>query len=61
MDFVENIRVSKKRAEAGFRAEQNCPSAIFDARIVRGVCIAEDSSTQGDELTRARFGFRSHR
>lgn len=60
MDFVENIGVGKERAEAGFCAKQDCPSAIFDAWIVRGIGITEDTSAQGDELTRARFGFCCH-
>ena len=57
MDFVENIGVGKEGTKTGIRAEQDGPSAKLDARIVSGVYVAEDWSTQGDELTRA---FRCH-
>lgn len=57
MDFVENIRVSEERAEAGFCAEQDRPSAVFNAREVGRIRIAEDTSAEGDELFRAMFDF----
>lgn len=49
MNLVEDIRVSQKRAEAGFRAEIDGPAAIFDAREIVRISIAEFSSTEGDE------------
>jgi len=55
MDFVENVRVGKEGTEAGTGAEQDRPSAVFDAGIVGGVRVAEDASTQGDELAGVIF------
>ena len=52
MDFVEYIRVSQKRAEARIGTQQDRPAAIFSARKVRGVSIAEDPPAEGDEFTR---------
>ena len=60
MDFVENIRVCKERAEAGLCAEQDRPFAIFSAREVSGVRIAEDTSAEGDELFGVYFIFCFH-
>ena len=54
MDFVENIRIGKESAEAGFGAEQDRPSAVFGAWEIGGVGIAEDTSAEGDELARGR-------
>ena len=54
MGFVENLRVSKERAQAGLCAEEDRPSAVFGAGIVSRVHVAEDASTKGDELL-ARF------
>jgi hypothetical protein len=50
MGFVENIRVSQERAEAGIGAEQDHPPAVFDARVISRVCVAEDAPTEGGEL-----------
>ena len=55
MNFVENIGVGKERAEAGFSAEIDCPSAVLDAREVGRVCVTEDASAQGDELAGTIF------
>lgn len=60
MDFVENIWIGLKRAEARIGAKQDQPSLIFDAGIKGGVGFAEDSSAEGDELTWAGFGVRFH-
>jgi hypothetical protein len=49
MDFVENIRVSHERAEAGFGAEQDWPSAIFGAGKIRRIGVAEDPSAKRDK------------
>ena len=54
VNFIEYIRVSFERAEAGFGAEINCPAAIFDAREIRRVGIAKDASAQRNEA----FGYR---
>ena len=61
MDFVEDIRVGKERAQTGIGAKQDGPSAIFSTWIIRRICIAEDTSTQGDELERIGFLFTVHR
>lgn len=55
MDFIENIRVSLKRAEAGICAEQNRPSAIFDPRIILRVGVAKDPPAERDKFPRAFF------
>lgn len=52
MGFIENIRVGEERAQAGFGAEQDRPSAMFSAGKIVRIGVAEDASTQGDELTR---------
>lgn len=49
MDFIEDVRISKERAEAGFGAEIDCPASMFGAGIVSGIGIAEDPPTEGDE------------
>ncbi len=41
MDFIEDIRVGDKRAEAGFGAEVNRPAAILDARKIGRISVAE--------------------
>jgi len=61
MDFVENIGVGKEGAKTGVRAKQDGPSAILDAWIVGRIRIAEDSSTQGDELSWSGLPFTMHR
>ncbi len=49
MDFIEDIRVSQECTETGFGAEIDRPAAIFDAREISGVRVAEFSPTEGDE------------
>jgi len=49
MDFVEDIWIRQKRAEAGFGAEVDLPAAVLDARKIRGIRIAENPSTESDE------------
>ena len=49
MDFVENVGVSSKRAEAGFGAKIDRPVAIFNPRKIGGIGVAEFSSAEGDE------------
>lgn|GEM_PF-3057237 len=53
MDFVENIRVGKERAQAGLGAEMDRPTAIFGARKVSRIRVAEDPPAEGDESLRA--------
>jgi len=60
MDFVENIRVSKERAQTRFSAKQDRPPAILDTRIVSGIRISEDAPAQGNELTMIGFLFTNH-
>ncbi len=50
MDFIEDIRVSDKRAEAGFGAEVNRPTAILDARKIGRISVAEFSPAEADEV-----------
>ena len=57
MDFVEHIRVGQERAEAGVGAEQDRPAAIFNARVIGGIGVAEDTSAEGNELFRAMYNF----
>lgn len=49
MDLVEDIRVSQKRAETGLRAEIDGPAAIFEAREIVRISVAEFSPAEGDE------------
>ena len=49
MDFVENIRVSEERTEAGFGAKIDRHAAILGAREIGRISITEDPSTEGDE------------
>lgn len=55
MDFIEDIGIRKECPQAGIRAEQNGPAAIFDAWVIGWICIAENPPTQGHEFLRARF------
>jgi len=49
MDFVKYIRVRQERAETRFGAEIDRPAAIFDAREIGRIRVAEFSATQGNE------------
>ena len=49
MDFVEDIRVSEERAEAGVGAKVDRPAAIFDAREICRISIAEDAPAESDK------------
>ena len=55
MDFIENIGVCQKGAEAGFGAEVDRAPAIFGARKVLWVGVAEDTSAECDEPLRTGF------
>ena len=63
MGFIEEFRVCLERAETGFGAEVDRPSAIFDARKVLWIGISEDTPAECDESLRAgsdvfsRFAF----
>lgn len=50
MDFIKDVGVGKKCTQAGFGAEQNCPPAIFGARIVLRIRITKNPSAQSDKL-----------
>ena len=50
MDFVEQVRIGSERAQAGIRAEKNCPPAVLGAWIIGWIGIAKNPATQGDEL-----------
>jgi len=50
MDFVENIRVSEERTEAGLGAEVDRPAAILSARKIGWIGVAKDAPTESDEL-----------
>ena len=56
MYFVEDLRVSEERAQAGFRAEVDRPSMILGAWIILRVGIAEDPPAERDEPLRAGSG-----
>ena len=60
MDFIENIRVSKERAEAGFGAEQDRPATIFGVWKICRIRITEDTSAEGDEFFRTGVFFVKH-
>lgn len=49
MSFVEDIRVREERLAAGLGAEIDHPAAVFDARKICRVSIAELSSAEGHE------------
>jgi hypothetical protein len=49
MDFVEEVWVSKERAEAGFGTKIDRPAAILGTREISGIGIAKDPSAKGDE------------
>ena len=49
MDFIEDLRVCEECAETGFCAEINCPAAIFCAREIGRIGVAEDPSAECDE------------
>jgi len=49
MDFMQHIRVSQERAQAGLGAEIDSPAMIFDAWIIDRVGIAENPSAESDE------------
>lgn len=50
MDFVENIRVSEERTEAGLGAEVDRLVAILSAWKIGGIGVAKDPPAEGDEL-----------
>lgn len=50
MYFVEDIRVGKERAEAGFGAKEDRLPVVGCAGIILRIGIAEDPTTQGNEL-----------
>ena len=49
MDFVKHIGIRPERTETGVGAEIDRPAAIYDARIIGGIRVAEFSATEGDE------------
>ena len=68
MGFIEEVRIRQERAEAGFRAEVDRSSAIFDSRKVLWIGVVEDTPAERDESLRAgsdvfsrfAFGRRGH-
>jgi hypothetical protein len=50
MDFVENIRVSEERTEAGLGAEVEGPAAVWSARKIGWIGVTKDAPAEGDEL-----------
>ena len=61
MDFIEDVRVSEERAEAGFGAEIDRPAAIFKAREIGRIRVAKFSTTKGDEARRLLLFWRMFR
>ena len=55
MDFIENIRVSQERAEAGLGAKVDRAPAIFGAWKILRVGVAENPPAECDEPLRAGF------
>ena len=55
MDFVENVRISEECAETGFGAEVDRSAAIFGARKIGGIGIAENPAAECDKA-RISFG-----
>ena len=49
MSFIEDIRVREERLAAGLGAEIDRAAAVFDARKICRVSIAEFSSAEGHE------------
>jgi hypothetical protein len=49
MDFIEHIRVNQEHTQAGFGAEIDGPTAIFDTWKICRVGISEHPSAEGDE------------
>ena len=49
MDFIEHIRVREECAQAGIGTKVDRPAAIFDAREICRVGIAEDAPAKGNE------------
>ncbi len=49
MSFIESLGVGAEGVEAGLGAEIDRPAAIFHAREICGVAVAEDPPTEGDE------------
>ena len=49
MHFIEDIRVRQERVETEVRAEIDRPAAIFDAREIGGIRLAEFSPAEGDK------------
>lgn len=50
MDFIEQIRVGQERAKARIGAKQDRPTAIFGARVICRVGVAENPPAEGDEF-----------
>ena len=49
MDFVEDVWVSQERAKTGVCADVNGPAAIFDAREIIWISVAESTPAEGNE------------
>ena len=49
MHFIKYMRVGQKSIKTCFCAQINCPAAIFDARKILRVGVAENPSAQCDE------------
>jgi hypothetical protein len=49
MDLIEDLRVGQEGAETEVRAEIDRSAAIFDARKISWIRVAEFSTTEGDE------------
>ena len=49
MDFIEDIRIREEGAKTRFRAQIDRPAAVFHARKIRRICIAEFSPAEGDK------------
>ena len=50
MDFVKQVWVGQEGAEAGLRAEIDCPPLVFNPWKVGRIGIAKDAPAKGDKL-----------
>ena len=57
MDTIENLRVREKGTETGLGAKVDRPAAVFDAREISRIGVAEDPSAKGNK-TRLFLCFR---
>ena len=60
MGLIEHVRVGQKSLEAGIRAKQDRPAAIFDLWLMRWISVAENPPAEGYESSLANPIFLGH-